>query len=195
MRIGSRRVVALHSALWRCSAQWLLGRRPGAGPQDRGFPHRGPVFAMALAMLGVSVVEVVLIELVVPWPPVRAVLLVVGLWGAGLVLGALAVMVVRPHLIGPDGVRVRYGPDWEAFLPRDAVAGVRAVRRARDRDGVDRDGDVLRVVVGTTTTVEIVLSRPLVVRLPRGDVVEVSRVALFADDTRGFVAAARGLIR
>jgi hypothetical protein len=185
--------VEFHSCLCRCGVQWLLGRRPDAGSQDREFPHRGPVLAMVLVMLGVSVVEVVLIELIVPWPPVRAVLLVVGVWGAGLVLGTLAVMVVRPHLIGPAGVRVRYGPAWEALLPWDAVATVRAVHRARDHDGVDRDGEVLRVVVGATTTVEIGLSRPLAVRLPRGEEADVTRVVLFADDPRGFVAAAREL--
>jgi hypothetical protein len=186
-----RRAAAFEAALWRSSAQWLLRRRPGAGPQDREFSHRGVVLAPVLVLLAVAVLEVVVLELIIPWRPLRAVLLVLGLWGVAFVLGLLAAMTVRPHLVGPAGIRVRYGPDWEALLPWAAVADVRAVRRSREGRGVQRDGDALHVVVGDQTTVEITLAQPLALRPPRGDEAEVARVTLYADDPRGFAAAVR----
>jgi hypothetical protein len=186
-----RRAAASGVAPWRSIVQWLLRRRPGAGPGDRGFAHRGAVLALVLVLLAVSVLEVVLVELIVPWPVVRLALLVVGVWGVVVVLGMLAAMTVRPHLVGPAGVRVRSGPAWEALLPWDAVARVRVVRRTRDGGSVQHDGDALHVIAGFQTTVEIALARPVAVALPRGGEVEVTRVALYADDPRGFAAAVR----
>lgn len=187
----ARRALAFEFSLWRAMAQWVLRRRPGKGPEDREFPHRGAVLATVLVLLGASLVEVVALELIVPWPTVRAVLFVLGVWGVVLVLGLLAALTVRPHLVGPAGVRVRSGTNWEVLVPWDAVADVRAVRRTRDGRGAQLDGDALHVVVADQTTVEIALSRPLAVRLPGGATGEVTRVTLYADQPRGLVAAAR----
>jgi hypothetical protein len=114
-----------------------------------------------------AVIEVVALDLLVPWPRqwLRVVLLILGVWGALLVLGMLAGVIVHPHTAGPSGLRVRYGAGLDVRIPWDAVAGARRVRRSRDGRTVQVEEATLHVVVSNQTTVEVTLNRDVTVAL------------------------------
>ncbi|WP_433555073.1 hypothetical protein ACQPWY_20645 [Pseudonocardia xinjiangensis] len=191
----ARRAVRFEAGSWRSLARWLL-RRPDLAPGDTPFPYRGPLLAPMLVMTGLSVLEVVALDLLLPWPGLRLVLLVVGVWGTIMMLGMLAAVTVHPHAAGPSGLRIRHGTSLDVHIGWDTVAGVRHVRRSRPGSrSVQTDDGRLFVLVGGQTTVEIELARPVIVALPGDRSAEVTTVCLYADDSRGLVSAVRASLR
>ena len=188
----ARRAAAFEAAGWRSLARWVL-RRPDAGPGDAAFAYHGPLLAPIVVILVLSIIEVVALDLLVPWPSpwLRVVLLVLGVWGAVLVLGMLAGVIVHPHTTGPSGLRVRHGAGLDVRIPWDVVAGARRVRRSRDGRTVQVDGATLYVVVSNQTTVEVTLNRPVTVALTEGRTAEITEIRFHADDAAGLVAAVR----
>lgn len=124
-------LVWLEYSFWRSQLFWLLRRRPGAGPDDRAFGHLSLMLPAVLTILGVSIIEVVALELILPWESVRRVALVLGIWGVLWVVGLLAAPAVHPHLVGPSGLRVRNSTTLDAHVPWSDVAVIRRARRTR----------------------------------------------------------------
>jgi hypothetical protein len=192
LRVLARRAAEFEAAGWRSLARWV-SRRPDAGPGDAAFAYHGPLLAPIVVILVLSVIEVVALDLIVPWPWqwLRVVLLILGVWGAVLALGMLAGVIVHPHTAGPSGLRVRHGAGLDVRIPWDAVAGARRVRRSRDGRTVQVDGATLHVVVSNQTTVEVTLNRPVTVALTGGRSAEITELRFHADDAAGLVAAVR----
>ncbi|HXV94638.1 MAG TPA: hypothetical protein VD813_15140 [Pseudonocardia sp.] len=197
MTAGGGRVTALaryafrfELGMWRSLARWAL-RRPAVEPGGTPFAYRGPIVAPLLVFFVLSVVEVVALDLIVSLPWLRVVLLVLGVWGAVFMLGMLAAVTVRPHVVGPSGLRVRYGTILDVLVPWDAVAAVRRLRRSREGRTLQLDGATLHVLISHETTVVVTLSRPVPVTLPRDRTAEVTELRFHADDAAGLVAAAR----
>lgn len=184
-----RRAMEFEVAGWRSLGRLLL-RRPDVAPGDTPFGHRGPRLAMTM-MAALSALEVVVVDTLLPWPSLRPVVLVLGVWRTVLVLGLLAGMLVHPHAMGPSGLRVRHGAGVDVRIPWDAVAGVRRVRRSRDGRGVQVEGAVLHVVAAGQTTVEVVLRHPFAVTLSGARTATIKELRFHADDSAGFVTAAR----
>ncbi len=158
---------------------------PGAQPIAYGRDER----VTGAAMLAVSVVELVAVHLLLPWPTVRLVLLVVSALGCVLLVALQADTAVRPHVLGGGALRLRAGSAVDVGVPLDAIAGV-ALRRADAPRRVVLDGDVLALGSGGQTQVELALSRPLAVRAGRvGGTVQVVRFS--ADDPLAALRAVR----
>lgn len=188
----ARRAVRFELGMWRSIFRWLA-RRPHIPAEHAAFAYRGPTVAPIVVFLGVSLIEVVAVDLLVPWPWewLRLVLLALGIWGTAFMLGMIAALTVCPHVVGPAGLWVRYGTSLDVHLPWDAIAGARQVRRTRDGRKIQLDGEMLHVVVASQTTVEITLNRPVVVTLPRDRTAEITAVRLYADDGAAMVTAIR----
>jgi hypothetical protein len=184
-----RWAVEFEMAGWRSLGRWLL-RRPDVVAGDTPFGYHGPMLAPMIVITVVSALEVVVVDLLLPWPSLRVALLVVGVWGTVLMLGLLAGVLVHPHAVGTDGLRIRHGARLDVRIPWDAVAAVRRVRRSRDGGSVQLDGTTLHVVVSGQTTVEVALRRPVTVTLPGGRSAEIAEVRFYADDAAGIVSAA-----
>jgi hypothetical protein len=129
------------------------------------------------------------------WPVVRIALLVLSLWGLVWMFGLLFGMLTRPHAVGPDGLRLRYGSEIDIAVPWDEVHVVS--RRSRTRPEkepqvvVDERGEAtLHLRVGDETNIEIRLEGPREVRLPQGRRT-VSRITLHVDDPRAFMDEVR----
>lgn len=105
-------------------------------------------------------------------------------------LGMLAAVTVHPHVVGPDGVRVRSGTALDLHLPWETIASVRRVRRGHEGRAVSLDGAAVNVTVSHDTVVEIALAHPVSVTV-RGEDTDVTLVRLYADDATGFVTALR----
>jgi hypothetical protein len=190
-----RWLVVLEIGIWRSLFLLVTRRVPGRGPGVETFSYvRAPAPVIG-AFIFVSALEMVVVHLLLPWETVRLIVLVVSVWGLLWMIGYLASLKVFPHLVGPDGLRVRSGTSADIAIPWEAVAAVRQRRgsvSSQRRVELERgdDGTVVSVPVLKLTRVEVVLRRPTTVALPGGPE-QVTAVRLNADDHRGLVARAR----
>lgn len=170
-------------------ARWIA-RRPDvpAGAVPLGY-SRGTL-GMPIAMVVAALIELVAIHLLVPWPTVRLVLDLLGVYALIVVLGWLAGRIVRPHLLVGGELVLRSGPAVCARVPLDAVTAVRRDRRlSPTAAAINADGDreVLALPGPDGTGLTVVLARPVeasVAGMPwaRPEVRAVSEVRLHVDD-------------
>ena len=163
----------------------LRGRRdvaPGATALARGRDER----VTGTALLVASLVELVAVHLLLPWPAVRLVLLVVSAYGCVLLLALLADSVVCPHLLTDDELRLRGvgGVDVRDLLA--AVVGA-SLRRADAAARPVLEGEALLLGSGGQTQVELALREPLLLRAGRVEGA-VRRVRFAVDDPAAAVA-------
>lgn len=174
----------------------VLLRRPAVPTGASAHPHSKAMRPVLLAILGISLVEVPIVDLVVhPWPWLRWPLLVAGVWGVLSMLGMLLAMHRNPHAVGPAGIRLRSGELVDVALPWDDVAMVERRRHAMPGAptlSLVGEGDevALAHVAQDGTDVDVVLERPTPIDLP-GGTVTVSRVRLSVDDVGAFLDAVR----
>ncbi len=171
-------------------------RRPKVPAGAIGFSYHQPILAILIVFIAVSVVELVVVDVIVRrWDFIRIPLLILSIWGIVWMLGMLFGMLTRPHAVGPDGLRVRYGAevdiaiDWPSV---DAVA-IRKRRRAEKEPRVtvnDQGAATFHLRVADETNLEIELDRCTELRLPHGTE-RVSRIALYAEDPKAFLAEVR----
>lgn len=178
--------------MWR-----FVFRRPRVPAGSTGFSYAQPVLPVLIVFIAVSAVEVVVVDLIVHrwWPAGRLPLLVLGIWGVTFMVGLLFGMLVRPHAVGPAGLRIRSGSEVDLPLSWDDVASVaRRTRRINEKQPkvtVDESGEAtLHLRISDETNLDIRLERPTTLQLPHG-VETVSAVSLYADDPKGFLAEAR----
>ncbi|WP_139983463.1 hypothetical protein [Nocardioides litoris] len=200
-RVGrfAARAVRIELRMYGALAR-ALARRPDVPRGATGFRYDAPVRLLLWVFAVLSAVEVVVIDVVVSrWPTVRVPLLVLGLWGVVWCIGLLCANAVRPHTVGPRGLRVRDGLDLELDLPWELVHSVSHRPRTHEPDTpkvADRDGLVtLALPVSHQTNVTVVLEGPAEVRLPgsapRGGAQVLEAVRLWADDPRGVLDEVR----
>ena len=183
--------VRLEIGIWRSLFLWVTRRVSGQGPGVATFSYARQLLPLLGAFIFVSVIELPVVHLLIPWDTVRLVALVLSVWGLLWMLGLLASMKVFPHLLDDAGLRVRYGTTVDIRIPWAAVASVSARRRSvTTRSSVEVDGTVASVPVLKQTRVDVALHAPTPVELPDGTV-EITEMRLYADDAGAFVAAAR----
>ena len=183
-------VVTHELLLWSSLVQLARRRRHGMAPGSAAIPYDAALRPMMLALVAVSVVELVVLELVIPWQPVRLVLAVLGVWGLLMVLGMTAANVVRPHVVSDDELRLRSGAWAQARIPLHAVATVAARRRHSEGGGALLVEGALVIGVCGGTDVDVHLHEPTRLTTSRGEVtVDVVRFA--ADDPAAAVRALR----
>ena len=175
----------------------FLFRRPRVPAGAAGFSYHQPVLPILIVFTVVSAVELVVVDLIVHrWPTIRIPLLVLGIWGLTFMIGLLFGMLVRPHAVGPDGIRIRSGSEVDIPLTWDDIDSVtlrkRAIQEKEPKVTVDEQGEAtLHLRIVNETNLEIRLEEPTPLRLPHGtETVRV--VAIFADDPKAFLAEARG---
>lgn len=63
----ARRAVRFELGMWRSTFRWLA-RRPHVPPEHTAFAYRGPMVTPIVVFFVVSLIEVVAVDLLVPWP-------------------------------------------------------------------------------------------------------------------------------
>lgn len=177
-----------------------IARRPAIAPGAAGFPYHRPVMTLLIIFIVLSAVEIPIVDLIVhPWPVVRIAFLILGIWGVTWMIGLLCAYLMRPHTVGPEGVRVREGIEIDIPLSWDDIASIeRAPRVDQPKsprfEGVG-DERALALRMQDETNILITLEQPTEVRLPghppKGGVQRVSAVRLWTDDPAGYLAAVR----
>jgi hypothetical protein len=181
------RLLRQERALWTALAR-LVTRRPDVPPGAAVLRYDGAGRPMSLTLLGLSALELVAVEIAVPWHAARTVLLVLGVWSLALVAGLVAGTVVRPHVVTAEAVRLRSGGSLEVAVPLARVAAVRARRHDAPGRTLAVAGEVLALAVAGQTTVEVDLDGPVALAVP-GRTVPVRTVRFAADDAAGAVRA------
>jgi len=95
------RAVRFELALRRSLLLLLTGRRDGRRPGVTTGGYHLAATGLFVLLLVASAVEVPALHLIVPWPPVRLALLVLGVWGVAFTAGLWASYVARPYLFDP----------------------------------------------------------------------------------------------
>ena len=203
------RIVAIGSLLWRAVLMELriyanigraIFRRPALPAGASGFGYHRPVLTILLVFIGLSAIEIPIIDLIAHrWPAARIALLILGIWGVTWMVGLLCAYLMRPHTVGPEGIRARQGLEIDIPLSWDDIASVARSRTVDEpkspRITETESGRMLSLRMQDETNVELVLERATEVRLPgtapKGGVQAVSAVRLWTDDLDGFMAAVR----
>lgn len=181
--------------VWVSLFRWVFRRPDPAGPGDR-FGYSAMTTPVLLAFIGVSIVEIPILHFLLPWRTVQIIAFVVSIWGLLWMVGLLGAVRVNPHLVQREGIRIRSGFTVDAFVPWSAVAQVRTRNRPLEKSkGVQfeetADGLIGKVVVLGQTNVELVLTAPTDVGLPRGPLTELH---FWADEPRELAAASLVLV-
>jgi hypothetical protein len=135
------RVVALEPRIWIALFKWAFRRRPLA-PNEFSYHKRSAMGAFLALVLLTLPVELLLYEILIPWPTVRWILLVVSVYAVVWMLGLVASLRVLPYRLDAGGLRIRYGVLADGFVPYTLISAVELQRRKSP----DQEG--LRVVTG-----------------------------------------------
>ena len=177
-----------------------VARRPAVPAGGTGIGYHQPVMTILFIFIGLSAVEIPILDLIVhPWPAVRIPLLILGIWGLTWMIGLLCAMLMRPHTVGPDGIRIRSGLEIDVPIAWNDIASVAIAKRVDEpklpRITTTEEGAEYAERMQDETNIEIELERPVSIRLPgllpKGGTHQVTRIRLWADDPRAFLTAAR----
>ncbi|KRC62303.1 hypothetical protein ASE14_00135 [Agromyces sp. Root81] len=212
LHIGSflKRALLLELSIYASIGRFIV-RRPAISPGARGFGFHKPVLTILMIFIVLSAVEIPIFDLIVHrWLAVRITLLVLGIWGLTWMFGLLCSYLMRPHTVGPDGIRVRAGLETDIALSWDDIASVARNLRVDEpkqpkivetlrqaQDGADASR-TLMLRINNETCVEIELEGPTVVRLPghgaAGGEQAITAVRIWVDDPVAFMDEVRKYI-
>jgi hypothetical protein len=151
------------------------------------------VGAVLLVALLTAPVELLFFELVIPWTWLRWLLVIAAIYAVFWLLGLYASLVVLPHRLESDALRLRYGALAEGRIPYDAIDVVERARRSppggRDGFRVARAADAAEayLAVGGRTAVTLRLRAPRALAVLRGMAEPVTAVHLAVDEPERFV--------
>lgn len=185
-----RLVVRYERLMWTDLFRWLT-RRPVCERGATPFGYARTVTPVMLAFIGVSVIELPILHLVIPWHGLRVAADILSVYGVIWMVGALAGLRVNPHSVGPSGLRVRGGGGLDLTIPWEEIASVTAVERTVNGRNLTVDGTALNIGVMKRTNVDIAFRYPTILELPRGDTEPVRSLRIGVDEPAAMVAAAR----
>lgn len=191
----AKRATLMELRGYQCIYRFIFGR-PKVPAGAEGFSYHRPILALMIVIIAVSTVEVVVVDQIVNrWTYIRIPLLIISIWGLVWMLGLLFGMLVRPHAVGPDGIRVRYGSEVDIPIAWHDVYSVncrkQAIQDKQPKVTIDDDGHTtLHMRIQNETNIEVRLERPVPLKLPHGTET-VNTVKLYADDPKRFVDAVR----
>ncbi|WP_158716276.1 hypothetical protein [Blastococcus sp. Marseille-P5729] len=179
-----------YKSIWR-----QLARRPRVPAGMRAHDYHRAIAPMLTVFLLVCAIEVVVVDIMVHrWPAVRLPLLLLGIWTVAMMAGQLCGVLSRPHAVGDDGIRVRYGPEIDVPLSWATIDSVELRSRTRrDKEPALTTAEgrtTYHLRVADQTNLDITLEEPTTIRLPHGTE-RVDVIAVYADDPKAFLADVR----
>jgi membrane protein YdbS with pleckstrin-like domain len=160
------RLVALEPRIWIALVKWAFRRRPLA-PNEFTYHKRSAMGAFLALVLLTLPVELLLYEILIPWPIVRWILLVVSVYAVIWMLGLFASLRVLPYRLDADGLRIRYGVLADGFVPYTLISAIELQRRkSPDQEGLRlvAEEDAAYLSAGGRTDITLHLREPIVLR-------------------------------
>jgi len=190
----ARRAVQLEIGVWLSLYRFVF-RRPRVPAGSTGFSYHEPVSQILVVFIVLSAIEIPVLDLIVHrWAPIRIPVLVAGIWGLTWMTGLLLGFITRPHAVGPDGLRIRYGAEVDIAIAWDEIDSITIRKRVSEagapRVTTDGDGATLHLRIQHETNLDVELAHPLEVRLPQGRSA-VHRMSCYVDQPRLLLAEAR----
>lgn len=159
------RFIVMEPRVWVCLVRWIT-RRYRHGPDD--FPyHSGSILGIfIIVILFTTPVEILLFELLIPWAWLRWVLLILAIYAVVWIFGLYASLVVLPHRLESDGLRVRYGVLNEVVIPYERIVRVEVEPRRTPggREGLifpEGETGVAYLSIGGRTHLRIEVAEPV----------------------------------
>ncbi|GAB2692558.1 hypothetical protein [Thalassiella azotivora] len=166
-----------------------LRGRVDVAPEATAVPYGRDVTPFLALFAGLSVVELVVVHLLVPWEWLRVLLLVLGAYGLVWIIGLLCAIHVRPHQVDRSTLLLRFAHVAQVAVPADAVVKAAAQLSSGHRRTVDVEGGHLALAVGGSTNVRVQLRPGTRVTTGRGEVHHVDSVSFTADEAPAAVRA------
>lgn len=186
------RVVSLEPRLFACLWRWARRRKPTA---DHVFPYakRSPLGALVVVVLVTAPVEILLIELLLPWAWLRWLLVIGSVYAALWLLGLYASLQVLPHEAGQRGLTLHYGLFNRVTIPWGMIDSVTLERGTppKGQDGLTLDPATGRawLAVGGRTDLRLDLREPVTVDRLRGATPPITTLHVAADDPEALARA------
>ena len=173
--VAARLIVTEQLVFW-CLLRWALGRRTGpARKGEFGYHRRSSLRTILPLVILLSPAELgathLLAHLLSPWPPLKWVLLALGVYALLWLAGLYASLILLPHRMEEDGLRLRYGAHAEVFVPYAEIeeVEVRPLSPAGSGRGLfpaegliwSSEEGVLLIPVGGKTDLSLRLRSPL----------------------------------
>ena len=166
-------------------ALWAARRTHGTGG-GRAFGYARGQGPMTAGIAFVCVIETLAMSVLLrDRPAVHTVVLVLDVYTVVLVVALHAASAVRPHVLGPDSLRVRLAARVDLRVPLERIASVRRELRTTHEHA---EGE-LDLAVGSRTSVTLALAEPVTHVTLLGRRREVRVLRLHADDADGLVRA------
>jgi hypothetical protein len=192
----SFRQAALHEAgIWRSLFRWLTNRPRSDDRAAVLFGYASQVTPILLAFIALSVLEIPILPLLLPWPTVRYSLLALGVLSLLWMLGFLAAVRVHPHVVSHTELRLRSGFQFDTRISWDQISDIRLRRSNSGRKlQVERSGAGQSIALQGTTNLEVAFHEPVTVRFIDGRRANVDVIHFYADAPTEFITAARGCL-
>jgi len=178
------------AGIWHSLYRWLRGR--ATDPDAAPFGYASQVTPLLFAFIFLSAIEIPIVSLLVPWPPLRYGLLVLGIWGVLWMLGLLASLRTNPHAVSESGLRLRSGFQLDTSIPWEAISTIRLRRSSAHRKlRIEHDQTRASVALQGTSNVEIDFREPVAVRFLDGRRASVDTIHCYADSPTALLTAAQ----
>ncbi|HET9982237.1 MAG TPA: hypothetical protein VFQ38_01565 [Longimicrobiales bacterium] len=186
-------VVVLELRLWTSLWVWAARRRR-PGPSEFSY-RRGARVGLVLALVLLTTpVEVLALELLIPWRWLRIVLAVSAVYAVFWVAGLYGSLAVLPHRLEATGARFRYGALASVFVPYAAMESVSLEKRPLPggRPGLRLAADGAAYLSATDrAAVTIRVPGGVAIRRVTGETAPVTTLHLGADTPDALLAALR----
>ncbi len=193
------RAAGIEKAMYASIAR-AIRRRPDIERGGSGHAYRAPVLTILWIFIALSAVELVIVDMIVHrWIFVRIAFLAISIWGLIWMVGLMCSYYMRPHVVGPTGLRVRDGLDLDLRVPWDSIrsVGIAHSTWGEKPPRIQHDGERTTFVqhVLNSTNIEIVLEGPTWISLPgaspKGGEHTVDAIRFWADRPEELLAAVR----
>jgi hypothetical protein len=161
----------------------IFGKRDASG--ETVVPYGSNLRTLLKALIVIAILEIVVVgivvELFVSSAVIRWGLLIVSVYMFLWAVAFTSSMRRRPHVVGPEQLRLRFGTLTDIPIPTRLIGSVRADREGSHKRTLNIDDDTLSLAVMGTTNMVAELDEPYDVDLGHKGVHTVWRVRFHAD--------------
>jgi hypothetical protein len=184
------RAVVLEFQLWTSLFIWAfqLYRKP----PDTYTYHKHSILGIAiLIVLFCCPFEIAIFELIIPWAWLRWTLLILSIYSLIWVLGFYSSLVIHPHRIDENGVKLHFGAFADGFIPIADISEIKSEKRNTPKKSrgllIDSVQSTAYICMEFESNITIELSVPIFLNGFTSRTTEVRIICISVDDPDGFI--------